>query len=250
MTLLPGFILYALALAGLLFSVWTVRQRLLLLVGALVSAVLATGTEFFGGRYTYLPLFEYLPGFDALRIPGRLIVWTTLFLAVLAAGAVSELVRRTEQLSAHRVQPWPSPWLRLATLVPLILVTVEGIAAMPHPVVPDQPAAMRTVDGPLLVLPTAAVGDQVVMLWSTSRFQWIANGSSAVRPQRLDTLRRTVATFPDAASIQYLRGLGVTTVVLLRDQIAGTPWERSGDIPVDALGIRREDLDEAVVFRL
>jgi hypothetical protein len=36
----------------------------------------------------------------------------------------------------------------------------------------------------------------------------------------------------------------------LRGQAAGTPWERAGDVPVDALGIRREDLDDAVVFRL
>ncbi|HEX8347113.1 MAG TPA: hypothetical protein VF657_20605, partial [Actinoplanes sp.] len=250
MTLLPGFVLYALALAGLLFSVWTVRQRLLLLVGVVVSALLATGTEFFGGRFTYLPLFYHLPGWNGLRIPGRLVLWTTLFLAVLAAGAVAELVRRTEQLAAHRMPPWPGPWMRVATFVPLLLVAVEGLGATPTRIVPAQPAALRTLDGPLLVLPTAAVGDQVTMLWSTSRFQRIANGSSAVRPQRQEELRRTVATFPDATSIQYLRGRGITTVVLLRGQVAGTPWERAGDIPVDALGIRREDLDDTVVFRL
>ena len=39
-------------------------------------------------------------------------------------------------------------------------------------------------------------------------------------------------------------------MLLLRSQVAGTPWERAGDVPVDALGIRREDLDDAVVFRL
>jgi hypothetical protein len=134
--------------------------------------------------------------------------------------------------------------------VPLVLVTLEGLSAMPTPVVPTQPAALRTIDGPMLVLPTATVGDQVVMLWSTSRFQRIANGSSAVRPQRQEELRRTVATFPDATSIQYLRGRGITTVVLLRGQLAGTPWERAGDVPVDALGVRREDLEDTVVFRL
>ena len=60
-----------------------------------------------------------------------------------------------------------------------------------------------------------------------------------------------MAAFPDAASIQYLREVGVDTVLLLRSQVAGTPWERSGDVPVDALGIRREDLDDnTVLFRL
>jgi hypothetical protein len=250
MTLLPGFALYAMALVGLLFSVWTVRQRLLLLLGVLVTAVLASGTQFFGGRWTYLPLAEHLPGWDSLRTPGRLILWPTLLLGVLAAGAVCELIRRAEHLSAQRVPPWPGPWLRLATLVPLVLVAAEGLNATPHPTVPAQPTAMRTIGGPMLVLPTSALGDQHVLLWSTSRFQPVANGTAPFVPQQQEELRRVSATFPDAASIQYLRGRGITTVVLLRDRIAGTPWERAGDVPVDTLGIQREDVADAVVFRL
>jgi hypothetical protein len=43
----------------------------------------------------------------------------------------------------------------------------------------------------------------------------------------------------------------VTTVLLLRSQVAGTPWERAGDVPVDTLQIQREDLDnDSVIFRL
>jgi hypothetical protein len=250
MSLLPGFTLYALALAGLLFSVWTVRQRLLLLAGVLATAILTTGTGFFGGRFTYLPLVDHLPGWDGIRTPGRLILWTTLFLGVLAAGAVCEFVRRAEFLSAQRFPPWPGPWLRLATLIPLILVAVEGTNVTRHPVVPAQPAAMRSATGPMLVLPTGPLGDQHVLLWSVSRFQKVANGTGDFIPQQQEELRRAAATFPDAASIQYLRGFGIQTVVLLRDRVAGTPWERAGEIPVDALGIQREDVDDAVIFRL
>jgi hypothetical protein len=250
MTLLPGFALYALALAGLLFSVWTVRQRLFLLLGAVVTAILTAGTQFFGGRWTYLPLAEHVPGWDTIRTPGRLILWTTLFLAVLAAGAVAEFVRRAEYLSAQRVPPWPGPWLRLATLVPVLLVLAEGTNVTRHPVVPAQPTALRTVGGPTLVLPTGPLGDQHVLLWSTSRFQPVANGTGSFVPPRQQELRQVSTTFPDVNSIQFLRSRGITTVVLLRDRITGTPWERAGDVPVDALGIQREDLDDAVVFRL
>jgi hypothetical protein len=110
---------------------------------------------------------------------------------------------------------------------------------------------MRTVTGPMLVLPTAGLTDQTVMLWSTTRFQQVANGSGGFAPQRQSELRRSVAAFPDAGSVQYLRSLGIGTVLLLRTEAAGTPWERAGDIPVDTLGIRREDLDDnAVLFRL
>lgn len=251
MTLLPGFVLYALALVGLLFSVWTVRQRLFLLAGVVVAAIFTLGDTFFGGRVTYLPLFGHLPGSLGVRVPGRLMLWVTLLLAVLAAGAVAEFVRRAEQWSALRMPPFPGPWLRLATLVPLLLVLVEGLNATPHPVVPGQPAALRTVTGPLLVLPTAAGSDQTVQLWSTSTFPKMTNGGGDFAAAQRSNLRQKVVTFPDTASVQYLRGLGVTTVVLLKDRARGTPWERSGDVPVDMLGIRRDDVDnDTVLFQL
>jgi hypothetical protein len=215
------------------------------------AGVLTLGSTFFGGRWTYLPLFGHLPQSLGLRIPGRLMLWVTLLLAVLAAGAVAEFVRRAEYLSAQRLPPWPGPWLRLATLVPLLLVLAESWNATPHPVVPAQPAAMRTVTNPLLVLPAAASSDPLVQLWSTTRFQPIANGGGDFAAARQAELRRRVATFPDAASVQYLRGIGVTTVVLFRAHVGGTAWERAGDVPVDALGIQRSDLDpNTVLFRL
>ncbi|WP_305788457.1 hypothetical protein [Symbioplanes lichenis] len=252
MSLLPGFALYALALAGLVFSVWRWWQRLVLLAGAVVTTVLALGTTVFDGKWTYLPLFGHFPSSLGLRIPGRLMLWVTLLLAILAAGAVAEFVRRVEQFAAsRRFPPWPGPWLRLATFVPILLVAVEGWNATAHPVVPAQPAAMRTVSGPMLVLPTAELSDQTIMLWSTSRFQQVANGSGGFAPARQVELRRAVAGFPDAASIDYLRKLGIGTVLLLRPQAVGTPWERAGDLPVDNFGITRQDLDEnAVIFRL
>ncbi|MFB6391583.1 hypothetical protein [Polymorphospora lycopeni] len=250
MTLLSGFVLYALAAAGLVFSIWTVRQRLLLLAAVLVSAILSMGTQFFGGTFTYVALFETLPGWDGLRTPGRLAIWTTLLLAILAAGSVSALVVRAKETAAERVPARPGPWLRLATLLPLALVLVEGLNVTPHPIVPAQPAAFRQVDGPMLVLPSNQGVDQHVMLWSTSRFQPVVNGGSGFTPRRLTEIREATASFPDQASVTYLRDIGVRTVVLLRDRVAGTPWQTTIDLPVDSLGIQREDVGEVVVFRL
>jgi hypothetical protein len=105
---------------------------------------------------------------------------------------VAEFVRRAEHLSGQRLPPWPGPWLRLATLVPLLFVLAESWNATPHPVVPAQPSAMRTVTNPLLVLPTAAASDQVVQLWSTTRFQPIANGDGGFAATRQADLRRRV----------------------------------------------------------
>ncbi|WP_446211956.1 hypothetical protein [Micromonospora sp. IBSANI012] len=250
MTLLPGFVLYALAAGGLFFSVWKLRQRLLLLAGVLVTMVLAMGTRFFDGTFTYGLLFEHLPGWNGLRTPGRMMLWTTLLLGLLAAGAVSAFADRVGEIAAERAPYRPSPWLRVATVVPVLLVLLEGLNVTPHPVVPEQPVAMRTVDGPMLVLPSSQNLDQPVMLWSTSTFPDLVNGGSGFTPTQLDEVRRVTLAFPDQTSVDYLRTLGVRNVVLLRDQIVGTPWEVTVNAPVDQLGITREEVGDAVVFRL
>jgi hypothetical protein len=250
MSLLPGFVLYALALAGLWFSIWKFSRRILLIIALAASIVLTIGTHFFGGRWTYLPLFGHLPASLGQRIPGRMMLWVTLLLGILAAGAVAEFVRRAEHWSAQRIPPWPAWWLRLATLVPLILVLGEGWNTTSHPVVPAQPAPMRTITSPMLVLPTGAVTDGTVMLWSTTRYQKIANGSGGFAAAQQAQMRSQVANFPDAASIEYLRSINVTTVLLVRSSVAGTSWERAGDTPVDSLGITREDVGTDVVFHL
>ncbi|MGW5578518.1 hypothetical protein [Micromonospora chokoriensis] len=250
MTLLPGFVLYALAAGGLFFSVWRLRHRLLLLAGVLVTMAFAMGTRFFGGIFTYVPLFEHAPGWNGIRTPGRLMLWTTLLLVLLAAGAVTALTERIHQLTAQRIPSWSGPWLRLATHLPLLLVTVEGLNTTPHPVAPTPPAALRTVEGPLLVLPSDQSLDQKVMLWSTSGFPDVVNGGSGFTPRQLDHVRRTSRSFPDQASVDYLRTLGVRHVVLLRGQVGGTPWEITIDEPVDSLGITRQDVGDAVVYRL
>jgi len=251
MTLLPGFALIGLAFAGLFFSIWTIRQRLLLLAAVVVTTVLAMGTRFFDGTFTYKPLLEYLPGWDGIRTPGRLTLWLTLLLGILAAGSVSAFVNRAKEISANRIPPWPSPWLRIVTLIPLALVVVEGVNQTPHPIVPPQPAAMRTVDGPLLVLPSDQLYDENVMLWSTTKFQDIVNGGSGFTPNRLAEVRTATATFPDVTSINYLRSMGVRTVVVIRDRVpAGSPLQTAIELPVDSLGITREDIENAVVYHL
>ena len=250
MTLLPGFVLYALALAGLVLSIWTWRQRLLLLAGVLLTGILAMGSSFFDGTYSYGLLFEYVPGWDGIRTPGRMMLWTTLLLAILAAGAVAAFVGRVDDIARQRVTERPGALLRLATLLPLLLVLVEGLNVTPHPEVPEQPQIMRVDDGPILVLPSSQNLDQHVMLWSTTRFQPVVNGGSGFTPDQLAEVREVTRTFPDRSSIGYLRELGVRTVVLRRDQVLGTPWQTTVDLPVDGLGIDRVDIGDTVVYRL
>jgi hypothetical protein len=253
-TLLPGFILYGLAAAGLMFSVWSVRTRLWLLLGVVGSVILAMGTQFFSGTYTYDVLYDYLPFWSSSRTPGRLIIWTTLLLAILAAGAVGALVNRSYELEAEKPPGRPGPLLRLATLLPVLLVLAEGTnwGRLDHPVVPTQPAAMRTVDGPMLVLPSNDLQDENVMIWSTSKFQPMVNGGSGFDPTDQQQTRGVTRNFPDATSVEYLRHLGVRVVVVLKAEAQSSDYSRAAqpDVDISGLDIQREDDGDTIVYTL
>ena len=251
-TLLPGFMLIGLAVAGLFFSVWSLRVRLGLLAATVVSVALAMGTQFFGGTFGYLLLYKYAPGWQGIRTPGRLAVWTTLLLAVLAAGAVGSLVTRSYELAAERVPSRPSLLMRLGTLVPLLLVLVEGANTIDHPVVPSQPVAVRDAVGPMVVLPTDQLDDENVMLWSTTRFQPMINGGSGFYPPDQSAARDAMKSFPDQSSVDFLHQLGVRTVVVLKDRVPGTDYARAAtpDPAARALGLDWTDDGQAVIFTL
>jgi hypothetical protein len=215
MTLLPGFTLLGLAVAGLFFSAWSVRVRILLALGVAVSAIAALGTNGpWHGRAGYRLLYE-LPGFDIIRTSGRLIAWTILLLAILAAGALTGFARRGAEVRGDRVPGRPELALRLVLLIPLALVIVEGINTLPHPVVPKAPVGLAKLPEPILVLPTDPVSDELYMLWSTDGFPALVNGTGAYRPPAQQELLTAGAAFPSAGSVEQLRAAGVRTVVIL-----------------------------------
>jgi hypothetical protein len=255
MALLSGYILYALAICGLFVSVWSRRWRVALAAGVVVSMAFAMGIRFPpGGRLTYRLLHDYLPGFDGIRTPGRLVIWTTLLLSLLAAGAVTAMSERlTRSLPVTRSRH--ITFGHVAGLVAAALVLVEGLGALPNPVFPPAPAAMTaayadTVKPPLLVLPSLAATDPVVMAWSTDGFPRMVNGLSGFFPASQSEIRVGTFSFPDAESVALLRQYGVKTVVVLRDWVVGTPWAGAPDAPVDGLGITRQEIADAVVFSL
>ncbi|WP_374249726.1 hypothetical protein [Micromonospora sp. R77] len=262
MALLPGMTVIGLAAAGLFVSVYPVRHRIALGLGVLTTVLLGLGATLGGdGDPGYLTLSTHLPGWDALRTPGRLMHWTSLLLAVLAAGLVTALAESTGRTA--KAEPTGSTtsgrtatrrWTRFVApvilLVPLVMVTVEGVNRTPHPVVPRPPAAMRTAPEPVLLLPAGGVGDLTYMLWSTDGFPRVTNGLAGFEPASQARTRAAVASFPDPGSVAYLRGIGVRSVVAVPDRAAGTPWEGIATRPVDGLGITREDHDGVLVYHL
>jgi len=251
MALLPGYALYALAAAGVGFSVWALWVRLALLAGAVAGALLVLGTHGpGGGKAGYLWVAGHLPGFETQRAPAHLILWMTLLLGLLAAGGLCALVARVREMAQREGAPGPTAEALAALLLPVALVLVEGLGVPAYRPVPPAPAAMAA-PAPYLVLPSEADGDGDVMLWSTGRYADLVNGAGPLVPDELAATRERVRTFPDAESVDYLRKLGVRTVILLPERAKGTPWERAAEAPVEGLpGVTREAAADAVIFRL
>jgi hypothetical protein len=88
------------------------------------------------------------------------------------------------------------------------------------------------------------------MYWSTDGYPKIMNGSSSFNPSSLDQARQVTASFPDAASVEYLRQRGVRKVVLVTTMTAGTPWEQAAAKPIDGLGLTRVDGPDGVIYTI
>jgi hypothetical protein len=243
---LPGYVLITLAVTGLFYSVWLVRWRVTLAIGIAVVTALTLGTHLAGhGEAGFVFLWRHAPGWESDRTPGRLIMFVTLGLAVLAAGAVTRLAG-----DRGPARPWSRAGaLRLAAVAVLpALVLAEGYYRVPVATVPPVPAAMAHAQGPLIVLPSAPALDPEAMAWSAmTGFPEIGNGASGIQPDSAVFMRKKMSGFPSATSVAYLRRLGFRGVVVLKD----VPLAASADpyrIPAASLGLRRIDMGDSVLY--
>lgn len=100
------------------------------------------------------------------------------------------------------------------------------------------------------MLPSDPFNDIRAMYFSTAGLYPLVNGYSGFTPTRLTTLRASVATFPDPASVLVLRAYGVRQVVLLPTSASGTPWQDAEDKPVEGLPLTRRQVGDAIVYEL
>ncbi|GLV50801.1 hypothetical protein TBS_13720 [Thermobispora bispora] len=234
-TLLPGLIVVLAGLLGLVVTIWSRATRIWLAVAVVASVVAALGTTFAEGKMTWLPARELLPGVEALRTPGRLIMYAVLVLGLLAAGAITRLARH------RRLRPF-------LLAVPL-LVCAEGLSTVPHPEVPPPPAALAHAKGPVLILP-AYKQDSLSLIWSTDGFRPQVNGYASFTPGMISEVVRITESFPSSLSIDYLRRMGVREVIIDRRRAQGTVFEPAAERPVRGLPVERRDLGDSVLYRL
>jgi hypothetical protein len=232
--------------------------RLALLGGIVVCSVLALGLGLTGAGYPYRLLYDYAPGWNGVRVPGRVFTLATLFYALLAAAGT--------ELLAQRAGAWGGrhSFRGLAAVAGAVFVVGilgEGAGRLGHPRVPEPARAEIGLPGPRLDLPTDGAADRVWQYFSTDGFYKIPGGNSTFDIPAVDDLRGGMNGFPDRASVEKLRYYGIRTVVLhLRlprlPGIVGFARPEPPDAfaaaakPIAGLGLRRRRVGSIVIFQI
>jgi hypothetical protein len=257
----PGAVIAVLALIGLASSIYTRRLRVGLACGVAVCSILALGMGLTGAGYPYRLLYDYAPGWNGVRVPGRVFTLATLFLALLAAAGAWRLA---EIARAWGAGLGPRGGGRMAAVVGALLVVGlvgEGAGHLGHPVVPQPARAEIGLPGPILDLPTDGAADRVWQYFSTDGFSKIANGNSTFDMPSEDDLRGGMNGFPDRASIEKLRWYGIHTVVLhlklpklpgLHGNAIAEPPDAvaAAAKPVKGLGVSSRQVGDVVIYRI
>lgn len=259
-TLMPGLVILVLALAGAAFGPLPRRMRIGLAAGAATLAVLSLGfhTDGFGRLYPYRLLYELAPGWQGIRVPGRLNTLTSLALALLAGAGAQAAVRAIGARVPQRRRL--AVVATTATLLALVLIEGSGfeigsregglIAGPSHPQVPVEPAAQRGLADPQMHLPPTIDANRRYVLWSTEGFPRIVNGRGSFDPAFFTALSNELVAFPDARTVAKLRVLGVRNVVLHTDLARDTAWSQTASRDYSGLGLRRFDRGQLVVYAI
>jgi hypothetical protein len=259
----PGGVILLLAIAGLCAGVYTRRLRLGLLAGIVVCSVLAMGMGLTGAGYPYRLLYDYAPGWDGVRVPGRVFTLATLFYALLAGAGAQWLALRAQKIGSRPPQKRSLSTVGALTGVVLAIgILGEGAGHLGHPKVPQPAQAEIGLPGPLLDLPTDGALDRIWQYFSTDGFYKIPIGNSTFDMPQVDDLRGGMNGFPDRASVEKLRFYGIKTVVLHTVLPKELPPEHGPVIaeppdpaaaakkPIAGLGITRRQVGSLVIYEI
>jgi hypothetical protein len=236
-SLFPGLLFIGLALCGLILWFWRAS-----FTGKRYPLFLALGIGFFFllslGPYlqirTLQPDFEQIlpyawvhrtvPGFEALRAPGRFSIIVFLGMAMAAASLLSRL---------H----WRGLQLTLILLLFAEAVVVPATDLYTPPIHADRRAFhawLATQDQTVyLELPPSSPGlGSAAEHWledqwlSLSHWQPTLTGYSGFWPPHHDDLLLFVSQFPDAEAVTFLQALGVDWILPLKDRLPAAQWQQ------------------------
>jgi hypothetical protein len=252
-TLFPGLVIVVLALVGLSSRAYPRSLRWGLGIAVVAISVLALGFRAGGGLlWPYRLVYEVLPGWQAIRVPGRLVTLSSLGLALLAgAGAQRAMAASARRFARGWVGPAVGTLLALAILVEGRGLPFDPFDNRAQPAVPPAPPSMPSVPAPQLHLPAARASDnRRYILWSTDGFPKLVNGRSSLNPTFTQRLIEAVEGFPNRRTVQLLARTGVRSVVLHADRTKGTPWQGAARRPVSGLPVTRTRRGGLVIYEL
>ncbi len=254
-TLFPGATIVVLALLGLAAQMYPRRLRFALAGVAAGCAVLSVGLRDVSAPEKYVMpyrlLYEFAPGWNGIRTPGRINTLTSLALAVLAGAGFCLLLGfvRTRVGPRRRHLRVAASVVTTGAVVGAMLL--EGLGPLHLSTVPPVPPGLHLAAAPRLHLPIDLHQDDALYsYWSTAGFPKILNGYGAFEPSSFQRLREIVERFPDPWSIAVLRAIGVRTVVLHPDLAIGTPWQDLARRPIHRLPLKKRVVDGVVVYDL
>jgi hypothetical protein len=265
----PGGLILALALIGLAAGAYTRRLRLGLALGIATCSVLALGFGITGAGYPYRLLYDYAPGWDGVRVPGRIFTLATLFYALLAGAGLQALLAWVAARLERGRQRARGPALTALPAVGAVIGVValvgllgEGAGHLGHPVVPQPARAEVGLPGPILDLPTDGALDRIWQYFSTDGFYKVPIGNSTFDLPAVDDLRGGMNGFPDQASVEKLRHYQIRTVVLHTVLPKGLPPEHGHVLPnppdpaaaarkpIAGLGITRRQVGSVFIYEI
>lgn len=246
LALFPGFVTIILAGATLILIIWANIGRrkasdilpinhidtIFLALLAVSACVLSFGTgvrlergsELLPVPMPYTLLYEYVPGFGALRVPARWAMLTHLSLSILAGVALGYMVQRLCHITNSR----------LATVIPVIIGMIGLIehASFPLPLttVPSpkpvylwlgtQSDIRAILELPVGAIPRGAELERIAIRQFLQIHHWkpLATGYSGVMPfGTIDILRQT-QRLPDDETLRFLALIGIDTLIVHRDE--------------------------------
>jgi len=252
-TLFPGLVIVVLAVAGMFSASLSKSTRIGVGIAAVAFLVLQLGFREEGGLlWPYRVLYEVLPGWDAIRTPGRLATFSSLALALLAAAGGEALLR----VVRRRGSPAWAP-AAVAGVLALAIVT-EGRSlpfdpfdnqAMPE--VPPAQASTDEIPTPQLHLPAlTAKENRAFQLASSDGFPDMVNGRASTNPAVVLDLVKHMATFPDPPTVRELHDYGVRTVILHQGLTDGTPQQGAARKSIAGLPLTACKLPGLIVYDL
>ena len=173
----------------------------------------------------YAALYQWLPGFDFIRVPSRLTILTVLALAILAGFGA-------ERLAATR-RPLLAPVFATLILVELAAFPLDTQAYAVTSTPMDSWLKEQSDREPIVVLPIPDPADDVeaarhhsrYMLDSLVHLRPLVNGYSGFTPPSHRRLFQVLGSFPDSLGLAELEKLGVRYAVFHRSGYDARGWE-------------------------